>query len=127
MEWLKPIHVVCVVLSFSGFFLRGIWMLLDSDLLFNKWAKILPHIIDTVLLSSALLMLFFLRVSVFEQSWLMAKIIALLVYIILGMVTLRGLKNKPVRAVAWCSALFVFLYIVSVALTKSPYGFMVWV
>lgn len=126
MEWLKSIHVVCVVLSFSGFFLRGIWLLLESELLFNKWAKVLPHIIDTVLLGSALLMLYVLQISVFEQSWLMAKIIALLIYIVLGMVALKISKNKSMRTIAWCSALLVFLYIVSVALTKSPYGLMAW-
>ena len=102
-------------------------MLFDSELLLNKWTRIFPHIIDTVLLTSALLMVYVLQISVFEQTWLMAKISALLIYIILGMVALKVSNNKSMRAVAWCSALIVFLYIVSVALTKSPYGFIVWV
>lgn len=100
-------------------------MLIDSELLSNRWVRLFPHIIDTLLLSSAILMLYVLHISVLEQSWLMAKIIALLVYIVLGMVALKVAKTKPVRTVAWCSALLVFIYIVSVALTKSPYGLMV--
>ena len=58
MEWIKVIHVSCVFLSFCGFFIRGIWMLSGSELLQKRWVKIAPHIIDTTLLASALLMLF---------------------------------------------------------------------
>lgn len=127
MEWLKPIHITCAVLSFSGFFLRGIWMLLDSNLINKKWVKIFPHVIDTLLLASALMMLYVLHLSIFENTWLLVKIGALLVYIALGMLALKYGKNKQVRCVAWGSGLLVFMYIVSVALTKSTLGFINWV
>ena len=127
MEWLKPVHITCAVLSFSGFLLRGIWMLQDSSLLNQKWVKIFPHVIDTILLVSALMMLYVLHLSAIENSWLLAKIGALLVYIALGMLALKYGKNKQVRGVAWVSGLLVFLYIMSVALTKSILGFINWV
>ena len=31
METLKTIHVTCVLLSFTGFFIRGLWMISDSS------------------------------------------------------------------------------------------------
>lgn len=102
-------------------------MLLGSSMLIKKWVKILPHVIDTTLLGSALLMLSVLNLSVMENNWLLAKIIALLLYIALGMLALKYGKNKRVRGVAWGAGLLVFMYIVSVALTKSASGFIEWI
>ena len=123
MEWLKLVHVSCVILSFSGFFVRGLWVLLDSHMLQKQWVKILPHIVDSMLLASAVLMLMALHLSVFEHNWLIAKILALLIYIALGMLALNPGRSKVVRGMSWVAGLMVFLYIVSVALTKSPVGF----
>jgi len=128
MEWIKSIHISCVVLSFSGFFIRGIWMLFGSSLLHKKWVKILPHVVDATLLLSALLMLYIMQWSVLDYQWLQVKIGALLVYIWLGMLALKPGRSKRTRFFAWLSGLIVFLFIVSVALTKSVYGFMgLWV
>ena len=123
MEWLKTLHVTCVVLSFSGFFIRGLWMLTAPDKLQNKWVKTVPHIVDAVLLSSALLMLFQLQLSIFENNWLIAKISALAIYILLGMLALKPGRPKLIRGIAWVSGMIIFIYIVSVALTKSVAGF----
>jgi len=123
IEIIKIIHISCVVLSFSGFFVRGILMLTDSVLMQKKWVKISPHIIDTLLLVSALLLLYAEHLNVFENNWLMTKIIALLIYIGLGTFALKRGKSKKTRLMFWFAGLSVFLYIVSVALTKSASGF----
>ena len=123
MEWIKVIHVSCVFLSFCGFFIRGIWMLSGSELLQKRWVKIAPHIIDTTLLASALLMLFVFQWSVFEQEWLQVKIGLLITYIGLGMVALKLGRTLIIRIVAWLTGLLVFLFIVLVAITKSVSGF----
>jgi len=122
MGVLKTIHVVCVVLSFSGFFLRGIWMLRDSALLKQRWVKITPHIVDTLLLVSAISLAMQMRISPLEQPWLMVKIIALLVYIGIGMVALRFGRTWHIRLYAWLFGLVTIAYIVSVALSKSVLG-----
>ena len=127
MEWLKTIHVSCVILSFSGFVLRGIWMLNDSPRLKARWSKVLPHLIDTALLISALLMLYVMNMSVLQNDWLIAKISALFIYILLGMVALKYARTKKVRGMAWFMGLIVFIYIASVALTKSIAGFLIWI
>ena len=54
---LKYLHVSCVVLSGFGFFLRGLWMLSESALFKQRWVRVVPHVVDTVLLGSAITML----------------------------------------------------------------------
>ena len=97
-------------------------MLQDSRYLQARAIKILPHVIDTILLLSALILAFNLKISPLEHSWLMAKIIALLVYIGLGMIALRFGPNKSIRAGAWLLGLLVFIYIVTTAISRSAWG-----
>ena len=122
METVKTIHIVFVALSFAGFFIRGIWMLRDSTLLRQRWVRITPQVVDTVLLVSAIVLAVQLRYSPMEQPWLMAKIIALVTYIAVGLVALRFGSSKRVRLSAWLLGLFIFMYIVSVAMSKSALG-----
>ena len=123
MELLKTIHVACALLSISGFMLRGILMLRDSAMLQMRLIKIAPHIIDTLLLGSAIWLAVQYGLSPGDNPWLLAKIVALLVYIGLGTVALKRGKTKQIRFVAWLAALLVFAYIVAVAVTKSPLVF----
>ena len=123
---MKTIHVICVLLSISGFFVRGIWMMQGSARLKQRWVKTTPHIIDTLLLTSAIVLAVQWKISPFEQPWLMAKIIALLVYIGAGMVALRFGRTMTVRVSAWLFGLLVFSYIGSVAVSKSVLGWLVY-
>ena len=127
METVKTVHVTFVVLSFAGFFIRGIWMLKDSPLLQQKWVRISPQVVDTVLLVSAIILAVQLRMSPMAQPWLMAKIVALLAYIAVGLVALRLGRSRRIRLVAWLLGLVIFLYIVSVALSKSVLGWFAFV
>jgi len=102
-------------------------MLNDSPRLKTRWSKVLPHLIDTTLLISALLMLYVMNMSVLQNDWLIAKISALFIYILLGMVALKYARTKKVRGMAWFMGLIVFIYIASVALTKSIAGFLIWI
>ena len=95
-------------------------MIRESPLLSARWIKILPHINDTVLLVSAIILASQWGWSAVQMPWLLAKIIALLVYIALGMLALKKGRNKTVRISAWIAAIFTFAYIVSVAITKKP-------
>ena len=121
-ETLKWLHVTCAFLSFTGFALRGYWMLTDKPWIKHRLTRILPHTVDTVLLASAILMLYLWQLSPFSVSWLSAKILALLIYIALGMIALRFGKTKTVRACAYILALLTVCYILTVAFTKSPWG-----
>ncbi|MBL8499067.1 MAG: SirB2 family protein [Nitrosomonas sp.] len=117
---LKMIHVSSVILSYSLFFLRGIWLIRDSANLRQRWVKILPHIIDTVLLTSAVFLAMAIQQNPLQDSWLTAKVVGLLLYIALGMVAIRFGKTRRTKIIAWVAAQCVFIYIVLVAVTKSP-------
>jgi uncharacterized membrane protein SirB2 len=71
---LKPLHITCVILSFSLFFLRGILLMRGSPVMQQRWVKIAPHSIDTVLLTSAILLAWQLGYTPFNAPWLAALI-----------------------------------------------------
>lgn len=119
---LKNLHVLCIVLSGSGFFVRGLWMLADSPRLNQRWVRVVPHLVDTLLLASAIAMAVISAQYPLAQDWLTAKLVGLLVYILCGMMALRRGKSKATRGIFFAAALLAFAYIVSVALTRSPLG-----
>ncbi len=120
---LKYLHVTCALISIGGFALRGYWALRADPRLQHRLARVLPHLVDSVLLGSALGMLWLWQLSPFALNWLTAKLIALLVYIALGMVTLRFARRTLTRTMAYIAALLTAGYILSVALTHSAWGF----
>lgn len=117
---IKHMHMTFAALSGALFFIRGIWMLRDSPLLHRRWINRSSYVIDTVLLASALTMVFWSAQYPFVQSWLTVKVLAVLAYIVAGAVALKRGKTKPVRTGALVVALLLFAYIVKVALTKQP-------
>lgn len=121
---LKHLHVSCVVLSGLGFCLRGWWMLNDSPMLRQKLVRIAPHVIDSLLLGSALTMAVLSGQYPFAQPWLTAKLCGLLAYIVLGTMALKRGKTKAGRARFLVLALLAYAYIVSVALTRNPLPFL---
>jgi uncharacterized membrane protein SirB2 len=94
-------------------------MMNGSAMLQRRWVRIVPHIIDTLLLASALTLAVWSAQYPFEQNWLTAKLIALFAYIGLGTVALKRGKSKAVRIAAFIAALAVFVYIVMVAVTRQ--------
>jgi uncharacterized membrane protein SirB2 len=56
----------------------------------------------------------------FVHGWLTAKLCGLLAYILLGVMALKRGRTLAIRARYFGLALFAYLYIVSVALTRSP-------
>ncbi|KIO49935.1 SirB2 family protein [Nitrosospira sp. NpAV] len=117
---LKMIHVTSIVISYLLFSLRGVWMMRGSEALQQRWVKITPHIVDTVLLTSAIALAIMIDQDPVNNSWLTAKIMGLLLYIGLGMMALRFGKTRKAKISAWIAAQLVFIYIVLVALTKNP-------
>ena len=117
---LKHLHVTCVVLSGLGFCLRGWWMLRESPLLGHRLTRRLPHVVDTLLLGSALSMAWLSGQYPFVQGWLTAKFFGLLAYILLGVMALKRGRTKRARAIYLGLALLAYAFIVSAALTRRP-------
>lgn len=115
----KQLHLAAVALSWTLFVLRGVWMIADSPRLKARWVRVVPHVNDTILLVAGV----YLATFVGLQPWILAKLAALVAYILIGMVAITRGPTKPVRIAAWIAAQCVFLYIVAVALRKNPLPF----
>jgi uncharacterized membrane protein SirB2 len=123
---LKAVHQAAVLLSVSGFFVRGLGTFAAAPWARGRVARTLPHGVDTVLLLSALLLAWQLQLTPGNAPWLAAKIAGLLLYIGLGLLALRPGRPLAVRVAAWVAALLVFGWIVSVAVTRHPLGGLRW-
>ena len=116
------VHVGSICLSGSFFFVRGLWMLMESDWLNLKWVKVLPHVIDTLLLVSAISLTIQIQQYPFVSSWLTVKVAALIMYILFGMLALRRGKTKLQRIFFFVLAMLTFGFMVTVALSHQPLG-----
>jgi uncharacterized membrane protein SirB2 len=115
---LKLAHVAAVVISGSLFIYRYARLSMHPDQPLPKALKVLPHINDTVLLSCAIGMLSLIGQNPLTIPWLLAKIVALLVYIALGIICMRSPPGSRHQAVSFVAAMSVFAYIVLVGLSK---------
>jgi uncharacterized membrane protein SirB2 len=118
----KAIHVSAAALSITLFVVRGVWMLASPERLRRRWVRIVPHVIDTVLLASALALAWQLGAGAIRGGWLVAKIVALTAYIGFGTIALKRGRTRSIRLAAFAASLATFAYIVSVARTRSPWG-----
>ncbi|QJQ07705.1 SirB2 family protein [Undibacterium piscinae] len=120
----KHLHITCAAISGSFFIVRGIWKMRDSAMLERRWVRILPHLVDTLLLASALTMVFWSGQYPFVQNWLTAKVLALLAYIALGTIALKRGKTPAIRASALAAAVTLFGYILAVAISRQALPFL---
>lgn len=116
---LLHLHASCVVLSISLFVLRCGLQLAGID--WRRWRalRFAPHLIDTVLLGSAIALCMTTHQYPLTDAWLSAKLAAVLAYILLGKEALRP-GNTLERTMAFMIvALLCVGYIAGVALTRS--------
>ena len=123
---LRLVHLFAALISGAGFALRGVWMLIDSPRLAAPWVRIVPHSVDTVLLLSALGLVFASGQYPGALPWLNVKILILLAYIGCGMLSLRPGRPKAVRLAFFVLALGCYAFILSVARTRDPLGLFGW-
>ena len=83
--------------------------------------RIVPHIVDTLLLASAVALAVRIHQHPLVHGWLTAKVLALIAYIVVGAMGLHYGRTKRIRALAFGAALLIFAYIVGVALTRQPF------
>jgi len=118
-EALKQIHVTCVALTICSFSLRYYWMLTDNPRLQGGFARTLPHIIDTLLLVSAVGLCLILTQYPLLNQWLTAKVLGLTAYIALGTMALKSGRTKRVKVMSGLGAYLCLTYILGVTFTKS--------
>ncbi|WP_194725608.1 SirB2 family protein [Noviherbaspirillum malthae] len=115
----KHFHMTFAALSGILFFVRGLLMLAESGALQRRFFRVAPHIVDTLLLASALVMVVWSAQYPFVQPWLTAKVVALVAYIAVGTIALKRGRTKGVRLAAFVAALLIFAYIIKVAVTRQ--------
>ncbi len=117
---IKLLHICSVSLSLCLFLAR--WWQQGQGQAWRQqlfW-RLAPHINDSVLLLAAVLLVVLWGGL---KTWMLSKIAALLLYILLGRQALRA--KGQASLLYGSAALCVFAFIVSVALTKNPGGFLV--
>jgi len=119
MLTLKAIHIFCAYTTGIGFLLRGVLILCQSPLRQHRIAKKLPHIIDSGLFISGMFMAFYWAISPMEQAWLLAKLIALPLYILFGLIMIRWGSTDRRQWIGLIGGLLVYSYIVGAAHSKS--------
>jgi uncharacterized membrane protein SirB2 len=120
---LKQLHLTTIAITLALFVLRGIWMMTASPRLQARWVRIVPHVNDTLLLTSGISLAVLLQQYPLVHGWLTAKFFALILYIVLGTYALKRGKTRGQRIAAWIAALLVFGYMVAVASTHTPSPF----
>jgi len=119
MTLILQIHVASALISIAGFTVRGIGMLRESAWRRGRIARVLPHVVDTILLLTGLVMVVRWQIYPWQQPWLAAKLLGLVAYIALGTVALKRGRSKPIRAASGVAALVVFAYILAAAVTHA--------
>lgn len=119
----KHIHMLVAVLSITGFLIRGVLSFIKPEILNKKIVKILPHINDTILLIAGVSLAIMMSQYPFVAGWVTAKVIALLIYIGLGVVVIKQIGSVQLRIGAFIAALLTFCYIAMVAVSKQVMPF----
>jgi uncharacterized membrane protein SirB2 len=120
---LRAVHIACAVLTISLFVVRGMLMLAESPLLAKPLLRWTPIAIDTVLLTTALMLMDIIHQYPIRTAWLTAKIGLLVAYMVLGGIALRYGRTKRIRIAALLAALATVGFLVTVARTHQPLGF----
>lgn len=120
---LKLVHVTAVVLSGAGFVWRYAQTAAGRPPACGA-LRAAPHVVDTVLLASALGLAWTGGLNPLAVPWLEAKLACLALYIVAGTIALKRGRTAGVRAAAFAMALLAYAWIVSVALTKHPLGWL---
>jgi uncharacterized membrane protein SirB2 len=119
---LRHAHIGCAILSIALFVVRGGLMLADSPWQRNVVLRYLPHVVDTMLLTTALMLTTVIQQYPFSTGWITMKVVLLVVYIVLGSIALKRGRTKRIRTAALVAALLTIGFLVSVARAHHPLG-----
>ena len=121
-EDIKWLHISCVALSGSLFVFRGLLMMCNSVHANNKNLARGSYVIDSTLLGAAILLTVIIHQYPLRQAWLTVKAALLVIYIFLGIWSLRRGKTRRQRIACFIAAIVLYGFIISVAVTHDPRG-----
>ncbi|MGL7667636.1 invasion regulator SirB2 [Salmonella sp. NW850] len=121
---LLTLHLICVALSVSLFVARYWRRYCGHALAAARWTRIVPPVIDTLLLLSGIGLIVKTHILPFTESgsWLTGKLFGVIIYIVLGFIALdyRQARSQQARFIAFPLALVVLYIIIKLATTKIP-------
>ncbi len=118
----KFIHIFLVLFSLFSFISRAVLSEVKPDVLLKKWLKIAPHVLDTLLIISGIILVIKGQWLSAQHDWLIGKLVILIFYIGFGILTMHSLGKR--RWLAFTAAIACFSYIMVVAISKNPLFFM---
>ena len=118
------VHLISIVLS-VGFLALRFWLRYqEHSLAFARWTRVLPPVIDTVLLFSGVALMAKAHILPFsgQAQWLTEKLFGVIIYIVLGFIALdyRRVHSQQVRIITFPLALVVLYIIIKLATAKVP-------
>lgn len=119
---LLTVHLVSIVLSVCLLALRFWWRESRSPLADASWTRVVPPVVDTVLLLSGIGLIAKTHILPFtgQGTWLTEKLFGVIIYIVLGFIALdyRRAHGRQARLIAFPLALVVLYIIIKLATTK---------
>lgn len=124
---IKAWHVASVVSSVTLFALRGLLVLAGRSSLGNHAVlRYFSYMIDTFLLTFALMLWTILKLDPMAHAWLGAKLVLLVLYVGLGWFALKRADSTPARVAAYAAALTVVFTMYGIARAHHPLGWLRW-
>jgi len=120
MSLLKILHITTVVITTSLFVIRGIGLFRQAGFMQQRWVKIVPHVNDTVLLVSGIFLAIQIGQYPLVDAWLTAKLAALVLYIVMGLMVFRFARTRIQQLGYWLAAIAVLIYMIGVAIRHNP-------
>lgn len=115
----KHLHLSFVAISVLFLVVRYFWLWSDSPQLQKKWVKVIPHIVDTGLLVSALVLCVVVGQYPLIDLWITEKLFAVVLYILCAAAAFR-IRVKAIQLVAMGTSLLWLLIIAKLAVLKQP-------
>lgn len=123
---LLQLHRACVTLSLLLFIARGLGIAALHDWPMRRAWRYCSVAIDVLLLISGVSLWLLLAYHPLRQAWLGTKLALLAVYIVLGSYALKRGRSRSQRLAYFVAALGVVGWMLGIALTKHPLGWLAW-
>ncbi|HKT32751.1 MAG TPA: SirB2 family protein [Gammaproteobacteria bacterium] len=118
-------HIIFAGGSIALFALRGGFTVMAARPLPQRIWKLLPHIVDSVLLAMGIWLAVLLRLNPLHVTWLGVKILCVIGYIVLGVLAFRLQRPRWLRFTLFAGAILLFAFIVSIAIFQDARGIFV--
>lgn len=121
---IKSAHVHLVLLSVALFAIRGAFTVFGANWPRNVVLRWTSYSIDTVLLTTAAMLLTILPGAMFANGWLTVKMLLLVLYVVLGILAMRPQRGRITRALLYVAALATVGFMYGIARMHHPLGWL---